>query len=144
MRVQTIEERLRSPGAMSAEEIKANRTMLVERLVSHPDPAVRADVAAALAYTARDRDSIPALARALEAETDRGVQRRLVATLASFTDPRSVDAIVTFWMRGPDTSMEQDVLDALGGADPGMVKDSLSRHEAMAPERAAQARASLP
>ncbi|MFZ5475699.1 MAG: HEAT repeat domain-containing protein [Myxococcota bacterium] len=142
--MQTVEERLASPGTLSPEEIRANRDALGQRLLSDPDAKVRADIAAALAYTARDRQSIPVLARALEAERDVGVQRRLVAALASFTDPDAVDAVVKFWLRGPDPSLEPDVLGALGGADPGLVRASLARHESLSPERAAQALASLP
>lgn len=142
--VQTREQRAPITGRMSAAEIKENRITLGNRLQTEPDPAVRMEIAAALAYTARDRESIPALARALKVERDVNVQRRLIATLASFSDPSSVSAIVDFWLAGVDPGLEADVLGALGGADPSMVRAVLDARPEADPRRVAQARSALP
>lgn len=142
-KVQTREESLPVYGLREPEEIVARRAELTVRLRTDPDPVVRAEIAAALAYTARDRESIPALAEALAVEKDVTVQRRLVAALASFTSQVSVDAIVGFWLRGVDPVLEDDVLGALGGADPGMVRASLEALPAGPPERVARLRLSL-
>lgn len=144
VQVQTREERTGGLDLMDPEAIRARRVELGERLRSDPDPEVRAAIAAALAYTARDRESIPALAAALEVEQVPAVQRRLVATLVSFGDQRGVDAVVGFWLRGVPAELEEDVLGALGGCDPGRVRASLAAHPDADAARVQQALAALP
>lgn len=142
--VQTLEQRMSGLSLTDADSIRARRVELGERLRSDPDPAVRAAIASALAYSARDRESIPALAAALEVEQDIGVQRRLVATLASFSEQPSADAIVAFWVRGVAPELEEDVLSALGGCDPGRIRAAVANHPDADPARVERALAALP
>ena len=121
--------------AMTRDDILANRET-VEASLADPSGEVRAAAAAALAYTARDRESIPALAAALTQEQDPAVVRRLVAALMSFSDSHAVDAVVRKYLAGVDPTVEADIIDALRGADPRMVEGALATWSGTAPLRA--------
>ncbi len=114
---------------MSADDIRAHRDLLLQRMVSDPDPVVRSDTAAALAYVARDETSIPAFAAALGQESDPNVQRRLVAILVSFSrSDVAVQAVVDFALSHPDPPPY--VVTALAGADPRRVRSALDAADA--------------
>ncbi len=132
--VQTLPDRIGDPDLMSPDDIKANRSELAERLRTDPDPAVRADIAAALGYTARDVESIPALVAALRAESDVGVQRRLVAVLVSFDRGDSIAAVVDFALGDVHDDLRPEVHSALLGADPKQVTAALDARRESHPE----------
>lgn len=141
--VQTLQERIGEPDLMSIDDIKAHRDDLARRMRTDPDPRVRADIAAALGYTARDVDSIPALAQALATETDIDVQRRLVAVLVSFAREDATAAVVDFALGSVHPDLEQDVHGALIGCDPSQVGSALAAREASRPQEVARLRADL-
>ena len=130
-------------NSMSMEEIKANREVLGERLVSDSDPKRRADIAAALGYTAHDELSIPAISHALSVEQDPTVQLRLVAVLLGFRPVEALDAVVLFALGDVDPSIRDDVLSGLQGASPTMVASLLDVHAAQFPEQASVLRETL-
>lgn len=141
--VQTLPQRIGEPDLMSIDDIKAHRVELAQRMQTDPDPRVRADIASALGYTARDVDSIPALAEALRTERDGSVQRRLVAVLVSFQHPAATDAVVRFALGEVNEALLPEVHSALVGCDPGQVQAALAAHEPEHPEAVARLRAAL-
>lgn len=130
--------------ALAPHEIASRRDELIARLQQHPDAEVRMAAVAALAYVGRDRASLPALCAALEQEAAPAVQQRLVAALAGMGGPEAVDAIVTFWLRGPDPSIDAAVRSALLGTDPDTLRRSLDVHASIDPARAEGLRSELP
>ncbi|NOY27275.1 MAG: HEAT repeat domain-containing protein [Oligoflexia bacterium] len=125
VQVQTVQDRVQEPDLMSIDDIKAHRKDIAARMVSDPDPAVRAELAAALGYTAHDAESIPAFAAALHTEHDTSVQRRLVAVLVSFSRPDATGAVVDFALEQVDSPLWPDLVTALAGSDPAMVLSAL-------------------
>lgn len=125
----TAQERVWELRGFSRREIVARRDELGVRLRTDPDPLVRAEIAATMAYVARDRGSIPHLSAALDVEQDPEVQIRLVASLISLEAYSSVDGIVLAYLRGKvHPSIEECVLHALRGVAPWRVRASLAAH----------------
>ena len=130
-------------NSMSKEEIQANREVLGKLLVSDPNPQQRADIAAALGYTAHDESSIPAITHALSVEQDPTVQLRLVAVLLGFRPVEALDAVVLFALGDVDSSIRDDVMSGLQGADPAKVASLIDVHADQFPDQAAVLRETL-
>jgi len=141
---QTPAERAALVASLDREQAIAQRETLRGQVLRDPDPDVRAAAAGVLGFVAHDWESVPTLVTALAAEQDPEVQLRLVAVLAGFNDADSIDAVVRFWLGGPAPGIEQEVLGALLGADPRLVRPALDRHSATDIERAEAVRSRLP
>lgn len=119
-------------------EILRRRETLRQLVLTDPAPAVRRAAAAALAYVARDRDSIPTLVQALATEEHPAVLRRLLGGLARFSnDDRAIEALVSYWLDEPPDAVEADVKGALAGLGSDRVRPVLARLAPRDPERAA-------
>ena len=106
--------------------MRRQREILQGQLSRDASPDVRAAAAAALAFTARDRQSIPALAEALRTEQDPGVRERLIAALGAFSDSsEALGALARYWYEHPELPESDVILGTLAGASPAVACASL-------------------
>lgn len=129
----------------NTEETLARREEFEARLLSEPDPRVRKALEGALAAT-KDSRVIPALAKALNKDPDPSVQYSIAMSMlvTLYRRQSAVDAVVEWYLRGIDPSIDIAVLSALrGGPDPGVVCCSLARFESLSPERGERVRVAI-
>lgn len=128
-----------------SEETLSRRGEFEERLLSEPDPRVRKSLARALAAT-KDSRVIPALTSALNTDTDPDVQNAIATIMLVRLDRRqpAVDAVVEWYLRGVEPSIDVDILSSLrGGPNPAVVCCSLARYEHLSPERGERVRVAI-
>ncbi len=124
--VQTPHERAMLIQGLKADQVRREREILQGQLARDRSPEVRAAAAAALAFTARDQQSIPALAEALLTEQDPGVRVRLIAALGAFSDnAEAIGTLARYWYEHPELSESEVVLSTLAGVSPVVACASL-------------------